>query len=126
MSSIEPLMSTMVKRPSPPHSPSPKGQWRVQQKVFMQYKRHKAGVGLSCRCPETAGCRKQNPLTSAHTYKLDISKTGSVADGRQILEIAYSKNSSASGMQVKAILLPEKDRPCDGVMPIRMMSRSKR
>ena len=30
------------------------------------------------------------------------------------------------GMRVKAILLPEKDRPCDGVMPIRMLSRPKR
>ena len=41
-------------------------------------------------------------------------------------KIVYSKNSSTSGMRVKAILLPEKDLPCDGVMPMRMLSRPKR
>ena len=62
ISSIEPLMLTMVKRPSPTPL-SPKGQWMVQQKVVMQYKRDKAGVVLSCRCPETA-CRPKTE--SAH------------------------------------------------------------
>jgi len=39
----------------------------------------------------------------------------------------YSKNSSTSGMRVKAILLPEEeDLVCDGVIPIRMLSRPKR
>ena len=41
-------------------------------------------------------------------------------------KIGYSKNSSMSRIRVKAILLPEKDRPSDGVTPTRTLSRPKR